>query len=166
MKDISNVTAADVMHSPVACAHPDDTLKKLEGQFEDKHISGMPVVENGVMIGIVTQDDLIRIPAMMDAMSRYVYGEMQSDGPVMSGDADDEDGDGVPDNLSFRGQIPNMQVREAMARSVVSCAPSTPLEDVMGKMVQHHIHRIVVVDQEKPIGIISTLDVMKELTGT
>jgi CBS domain-containing protein len=79
--------------------------------------------------------------------------------------SEDADGDGVPDNLSLRGQIPNMKVREVMARSVVTCEPSTSVEDVMRQMVQHHIHRIVVVEAGRPVGIISTLDVLKTLVA-
>ena len=162
MKDISQVVASDVMHSPVICTHPDETLKKLESRLEDRHISGMPVVEDGVMVGIITQDDLVRVPAMLDAMSRYVASEMLSDGPLITGE--DKDDDGVPDNLSFRGQLSNMKVGEAMARSVVTCAPDSPLAEVIGQMVEHHIHRVVVVDAGKPVGIISTLDVLASLT--
>lgn len=162
MKDVSGVVASQIMHSPVATVHPDDTLQKLEDQLEEKHISGMPVVEDGIMIGIITQDDLIQVPVMMDAMARYVYSEMQSDGPMMS--EGDSDGDGIPDNLSFRGRIPNMKVREVMARSVVTCEPSTPFETVIGLMVEHHIHRIVVAEAGRPVGIISTLDILKTLT--
>ncbi|MDA1162092.1 MAG: CBS domain-containing protein [Planctomycetota bacterium] len=151
------------MHSPVVCASPDDSLKKVEDQLDAKHVSGMPVVENGVMVGIITQDDLVQVPVMLDAMSRYIASEMQSDGPMMS--SEDADSDGVLDNLSFRNQIPNMKVREVMARSVVTCEPSTSVEDVMRQMVQHHIHRIVVVESGSPVGIISTLDIMKTLVA-
>ena len=103
------------MPSPVVCASPDDSLKKVEDQLDAKHVSGMPVVENGVMVGIITQDDLVQVPVMLDAMSRYIASEMQSDGPMMS--SEDADSDGVLDNLSFRNQIPNMKVREVMAAS-------------------------------------------------
>lgn len=164
MKDISQIVASNVMHSPVYCARPDDTLKKLEDTFDDKHISGMPVVENGEMIGIITQDDLIRVPAMMDAMARYVTSEMQSDGPMM--DTEDKDNDGVPDSFDFRGQIPNMKVSQVMARKVVTCELSTPLERIIELMVQHHIHRVVVIDGSGPVGIISTLDVLKNLADS
>lgn len=160
MNDISLMTASQIMHTPVVYTHPGDTLKKLEDQLEAKHISGMPVVEDGVMVGIITQDDLVQVPAMMDAMARYVASEMQSDGPMMSGEDTDADDDGVPDNLSFRGQIPNMKVREVMARSVVTCEPSSTVESVIRQMVMHHIHRIVVAEEGKPVGIISTLDIL------
>lgn len=163
MQNISGVTASQIMHSPVVCAHPDDTLKKLEDHLEQRHISGMPVVEDGVMIGIITQDDLVQVPAMLDALARYVHGEMQSSGPMFQGV--DADGDGIPDNLSFRGQIPNMKVREVMAGNVVTCQPSTMVDEVMRLMVKHHIHRIVVTADQHPVGIISTLDVLSFLTG-
>jgi CBS domain-containing protein len=52
-----------------------------------------------------------------------------------------------------------------MARNVVACATTTPLEGVIAEMVKHHIHRIVVVEGEEPVGIISTLDVLSELSG-
>ena len=158
IRDITRVVASDVMHSPVVMVRPHDTLKKVEDEMDERGISGMPVVEDGKMVGIITQDDLIRIPAMMDALARYTYTEMQSSGPMFEGH--DCDGDGIPDELSFRGKIPSMKVEEAMARHVITCEKATPLEDIIRQMVEHHIHRIVVVDDDCPVGIISTLDVM------
>ena len=161
MKNISGIVAGDIMHSPVICAHPDDTLKKLEGALEDRKISGMPVVKSGVMVGIITQDDLVQVPVLLDAMARYVSSELLSDGPVIGGE--DTDGDGVPDDLTFRSRIPNMKVSEVMARSVVSCEPTTALDDVISLMVKHHIHRIIITQNDTPVGIVSTLDVLQAI---
>lgn len=162
MKDITGIVAAQIMHSPVVCANPDDSLSKLEDRLEDQHISGMPVVEDGRMVGMVTQNDLVRLPALMDSMADYVYGELLSSGPML--ESADEDGDGLPDNLSFRSQIENMKVRDAMRRKVITCEQTTPIEQVMELMADHDVHRIVVADAEKPVGIISTLDILKLLT--
>lgn len=163
MKDITGIVASQIMHTPVLCADPDDSLSKLEDRLEDQHISGMPVVENGRMVGIVTQNDLVRLPALMDSMADYVYSELLSSGPML--ESADENGDGRPDNLSFRSQIENMKVRDAMRRKVIACQSQTPVEQVMQLMADNDVHRIVVADAEKPIGIISTLDILKLLTG-
>ena len=163
MKDISGIIASQVMHSPVICASPDELLKELEERLEDRHISGMPVVENGEMIGIITQNDLTQLPSMMDSMANYVYGELLSSGPVL--ESADENQDGMPDNLSFRGQISKMKVREAMRRKVISCDPATTIEDVMRLMADHGVHRIVVAENARPVGIISTLDVLRLLVN-
>jgi CBS domain-containing protein len=163
MKDVTGIVASQIMHTPVLCADPEDSLSKLEDRLEDQHISGMPVVEDGRMIGIVTQNDLVRLPALMDSMADYVYSELLSSGPLL--ETTDENGDGRPDNLSFRSQIDNMKVRDAMRRKVITCESDTPVERVMQLMADNDVHRIVVADSEEPVGIISTLDILKLLTG-
>ncbi|MFT5328856.1 MAG: CBS domain-containing protein [Planctomycetaceae bacterium] len=163
MKNISGIVASQIMHTPVLCADPEDTVSKLEDRLEDRHISGMPVVEDGRMIGIVTQNDIVRLPALMDSMADYVYNELLSSGPLL--ESADKNNDGMPDNLSFRGQVDTMKVRDAMRRKVITCEPTTPVQRVMELMADHNVHRIVVSEGEKPVGIISTLDILKLLTG-
>ena len=163
MKDVTGIVASQVMHTPVLCADPEDLISKLEERLEDRHISGMPVVEEGRMVGIVTQNDLVRLPALMDSMANYVYNELLSSGPML--ETADKDGDGMPDNLSFRSQIASMKVLDAMRRQVITCEPGTPVEQVMQLMADHDVHRIVVAESEQPVGIISTLDILKLLTG-
>lgn len=163
MEDVSGIVAAQIMHTPVLCAGPEDTISKLEDRLEDRHISGMPVVEDGRMVGIVTQNDIVRLPSLMDSMADYVYGELLSSGPML--ESADKDGDGMPDNLSFRSQVAGMKVRDAMRRTVITCESNTPVEQVMQLMADHNVHRIVVADSEQPVGIISTLDILKLLTG-
>jgi CBS domain-containing protein len=159
MKDICGITASDVMHGPVVCASPDETLNQLEDRLAEKRISGMPVVEDGVMVGIISQDDVIRSAALFDTMSNYVYSELLASGPMLTESADN-DRDGVPDNLSLQGMMATTRVRSAMAKSVISCHRSTPIEDVICMMTEHHVHRVVVAESEKPVGIISTLDIL------
>jgi CBS domain-containing protein len=43
----------------------------------------------------------------------------------------------------------------------VTVAPDTPIGDLAQKMVDHHIHRVVVVvDQNRPGGIVTSTDVL------
>lgn len=163
MKDVTSIVASQIMHTPVLTASPEDSISKLEDRLEDRHISGMPVVEDDRMVGIVTQNDIVRLPALMDSMADYVYSELLSSGPML--ETADKDGDGMPDNLSFRSQVENMKVKDAMRRKVITCRPETPVERVMQLMADSDVHRIVVADDDKPVGIISTLDILKLLTG-
>ena len=52
-----------------------------------------------------------------------------------------------------------------MRRKVITCESDTPVERVMQLMADNDVHRIVVADSEEPVGIISTLDILKLLTG-
>ena len=47
--------------------------------------------------------------------------------------------------------------------AVVTCTPGTSVEEIGAKMVRHHIHRVVVVDNDRPVGIVGSLDLVKLL---
>ena len=54
------LTARDIMNTNVIKVRENDTLKKLAELFLTHHISGAPVVdENGRLVGVVTESDLI-----------------------------------------------------------------------------------------------------------
>jgi CBS domain-containing protein len=52
-----------------------------------------------------------------------------------------------------------------MRDQVVVCAPDAPLAEVAQVMLAEHIHRIIVVEGERPVGIISSLDLVKVLAS-
>jgi crotonyl-CoA carboxylase/reductase len=49
-------------------------------------------------------------------------------------------------------------VKEIMNRGVISCTPDSSLEDVAGLMTQHKIHAVVVMEDEKPVGVVTQTD--------
>lgn len=63
----------------------------------------------------------------------------------------------------FSARLPNLTVADVMTTDVITCLQDTPVEEIGNKMVRHHIHRVVVVDKDKPVGIIGSLDLVKLL---
>lgn len=60
-------------------------------------------------------------------------------------------------------------VNSIMKRKVTTVMPETLLQDAAKKMINNHIHRLVVVteeDQSRAIGVLSMGDVMHHLAGT
>ena len=52
-----------------------------------------------------------------------------------------------------------------MSTDPVTVAPSTPITDLTRKMIDAHIHRVIVVDeQDHPIGVVSSTDVLAAVT--
>jgi CBS domain-containing protein len=67
--------------------------------------------------------------------------------------------------------LPPSAVRCYMTSEVVTVAPHTPLPEVARTMIDSHIHRVIVVDEErKPVGVVSSTDLLGALvysgTGT
>ncbi len=59
------------------------------------------------------------------------------------------------------GNGPGNQVEKFMTQDVVTVEPAVPLARVARMMVDAHIHRVVVVDEQgRPVGIVSSTDVL------
>ncbi|NLL10440.1 MAG: CBS domain-containing protein [Methanomicrobiales archaeon] len=57
---IRNILVKDIMSSPVMSVEKSSTIPDVVSQMLSKNISGIPVTENGKVIGIVTRNSLIR----------------------------------------------------------------------------------------------------------
>ncbi len=57
-------------------------------------------------------------------------------------------------------------VREVMTYGVISCARTTPVDEVARRMVSHHIHAVVVTDEDGyAVGVVSQTDVVLARQG-
>jgi CBS domain-containing protein len=58
-------------------------------------------------------------------------------------------------------KLPAEEVRHYMTADPVTARPETPIRDLARWMLDAHIHRIVVVDEEqRPVGIVSGTDIL------
>lgn len=48
------------MRSPVLTVSPDDTLERAAELMLEREVSGLPVVENGRLVGMITESDVFR----------------------------------------------------------------------------------------------------------
>ena len=98
----------------------------------------MPVVQHGQIVGVISRSDLMLLPALTAAIESGVAAT------------------GIP-----AATEQSLLVRDLMKRDVVCCAPDTPLGTVAADMVHRHIHHVLVVRDEEPVGVISSLDIVQ-----
>ena len=55
------------------------------------------------------------------------------------------------------------QVREIMTEEVIFVTPDQHIEDCMEKMSHYHIRHMPVLENDKPIGMLSVMDVMRNI---
>ncbi len=153
------VLAKDIMQSKVVVVGPDDPLESVHRLFIDEEISGAPVVnDGGRVLGVVSIRDLLgesvdeEASAEQESLDFYRDGEQLEEGLTDGG-------------LAVRNETMGRTVADVMTPSVVSVEPSTPVTEVARKLLEHRVHRVLVVESGESddvlVGNISLFDLAK-----
>ena len=76
------VATRDVMTRDVLTVRPDMTLTELDEHLVEANVSGAPVVEDGQLVGIVSQTDIVRVLYAEQVEARRVSDFYTSPFPV------------------------------------------------------------------------------------
>jgi CBS domain-containing protein len=108
----------------------DAPITQAELLIKSYRISGLPVVADGVLVGVVSQTDLL------NARSSELIG----------------------------ANWERVRVRHLMSRPAVTVHLNTSVERAARLMLEQHIHRLVVVDEEEaPVGVLTSTDLLRTL---
>ena len=72
----------DVMTQDVATVAPDTDLRDLAALLVERRISGVPVVENGRVVGVVSERDILFKERPSDGLSRGVLARLMDEGDL------------------------------------------------------------------------------------
>lgn len=146
----TDLKAKDIMSAEPECVEASTTVRELARLFEEYEISGAPVVDaQDRVIGVVSKTDLIRrcSEGTNDIPPAYLF-EILSD-------------QGGNENVSEVIPEPLVCVGDFMTEDPVTVTQNTPVDFIARLMHEKHIHRVIVVDEERfPLGIITSLDLL------
>ena len=113
------------------------------------NISAAPVVDaNGIVIGIVSESDLMRRPEIGTVPRRTLFDCLIADETVLARDY-------------IRSH--SRRVTDVMTRKVVTANAHTRLKEIARLMSEHGIKRIPIVLEGRPIGIVSRANLLQGL---
>ncbi len=136
----------DLMTTDPLTATPDTLLKEAARTMVRNKVSGLPVLKDGEVVGIVTEGDFLRQEANRDQPYRFslldaLFGEGPSDPPAVE------------------------TVSEVMTENVISIGAEASIGEAARVMANKRVKRLPVVDDEgNLIGIISRADVVNAFT--
>jgi len=144
------------MERNIISVSPATRILDVHQLFVQEEIHGAPVVgDDGIVHGVISTLDLLRV--VREELEPGAANTFYRDQIVYAG-ADWSD---IPSELQDRMQ--EVTVADAMTRDLVTVAPDAPIADVARLMLAHHIHRVLVVDDDGLLGVISTFDLMRVL---
>jgi CBS domain-containing protein len=147
----------EVMSKNVATLTPDMLVKDAATMLAKRDVSGMPVVENGRVVGIFSEADVLRSLKTTKKDMRLIFPSVSSLGIAFQEEISQRE------ILEAYEEIGNKPVREVMTKEVVSVEPDLPLNEAIVKMVQKGIHRLPVVEKSELVGIVTRGDIIRGL---
>ena len=144
--------AMDVMTTAVVTVSPDSTVQDLAKLMSDRGISGVPVVENARLIGIVSEGDLLQ-RAETGTERRTARRRWRWFDPGL---------DEARDYIKAHGQT----VRRIMTRDVISVDETTDLAEVATLMETKRIKRVPVLRDGMLVGILSRANLVRAMAAS
>lgn len=168
----------DIMTRDVVTVSPDLSLRDAMDVLTSRHITGAPVVANGRVIGVVSLTDLAEFAAANPGVptERPELAEWGDfDDPVDWSDDEnppsvyfaqlwDDAGAEVAERLQFTSgpewnALEEHTVAEAMNRVISSLPAATSVQRAAEMMQRCGIHRVIVMDDGKLVGVVTTKDI-------
>ena len=156
-----NTTAKDIMNRHIFSVPADWTLQRLAKFLTEKGISGAPVVDDGRLVGVVSQSDIAWYESLrgeeeegMPGGSTPVFYRLGSDRPLSTEEVL---------KLTGRSSDEEVTVTEIMNPTIYDVDEETPLKDVGQLMVENHLHRVFVTREGELVGLIAALDLVRHM---
>jgi len=78
-KQPSRVLVRDIMTSPVVVVHPHEEVAEAAKLMSQRKIRRLPVVQEGKLVGMITENDIIRVwPQLIEVTREYARAGLES----------------------------------------------------------------------------------------
>lgn len=75
----SRVSVRDIMSTPLVAVHPHEEVAEAARLMAQRKIRRLPIVEGGKLVGIVTENDILRIwPQLIEVTREYARAGLES----------------------------------------------------------------------------------------
>jgi CBS domain-containing protein len=128
------------MTRDVVSAAPDLTIREAMELLSEKHVSGAPVVDGGKVVGVFSASDLLAFLAdLSDTTPSLTFTRRK--------------GRTTP--------LEDVTVDEVMTRKIQALRPDSSVDEAAAFMGEKQIHRVLVMEGDELLGIVSMSDVAK-----
>ena len=146
----------ELMATDAVTTTPHATLKEVDELFNLNSISGAPVVDDGVLVGVISQSDVIRVlydeQISASEVSQYFMSPFPISMPAVSALN--------LERAKIADRMVNTKVQDVMTPIPVTVAPDHNVRDAAQRMIDARVHRVLVTQNDELVGILSSLDLV------
>jgi CBS domain-containing protein len=147
-QDIRELRVGEIMETDWPTLDPESTVEDAIKLFAEARISGAPVVEDGRLVGIITEGDLIlqdadiKAPGFLDILG----------GIIPLGNTEEYRREAL--------KSAGVTVDEVMTEDPITVTPEATLAETATIMAERHKKILPVVDGERLAGVITRMDIL------
>ncbi|MFW5993666.1 MAG: CBS domain-containing protein [Halanaerobiaceae bacterium] len=145
-------TAKDIMTKEVITVDPETSVEEAAELMSQYNVSGLPVLDNGKLVGIVTEKDLIvkdkklHFPEYINLIGGIIYLESYK-----------------KFQEEFKKYIA-VKVKDLMTKNVETISPDTPESEIAEIMSKEEVNRVPVLAGDELVGIVTRGDLIKNMS--
>ena len=147
----------DVMNSDVVSCRPDDEISSAAQLLKEHDISGLPVVDDGKVVGIVTEADVLKLLEVPE------HGGLWLPSPFEVFEIPIRELINWEDTKHMLTDIGSKPISDIMESEVYAISADSSIEDASSIMVKHKVNRLPVLDDGELVGIITRGDIIRGL---
>lgn len=122
------------MSAPVVSVPSGADLNEALVRLEERSLNCLAVVgSDGKLVGAISRTDLLKVGRLR--------AHMADDGHVLS--------------------FPHVKVSQRMSVPPLAVDPWTSMAEAAALMVEHHVHQLFIVENDEPLGVVTTTDMMR-----
>lgn len=142
---LGSLTARDIMHGRVGAVGPECTLGQLARALDESGVPAVAVVDGRQrLMGVVSVTDLVHGAALAQASAARLPGDEAAGRPA--------------------GQmLASVRVGDVCSRALVAALPEATLIELSGLMAGHRVNQVLIVDEERIVGMVTALDVVSSI---
>ncbi len=152
------LTVSHLMQAEPETIAVDASIETLERAFVRTGFGGFPVVDQGRLVGVVTRSDIVRSHETERAREAEISEYYFHAAPPSHTADPQREVDATAARIGVR--MAHMSVSDVMSQNLITIAPTASLEELAQTMLEHHLHRLPVVEKDQLVGIVTTLDIM------
>ena len=150
-------TARDVMNAEILTVTDEMSVHELAIFLTDHEISSAPVEDaEGRLVGVVSTTDLARTAFESGSGEEEEHPFYRSWATA---------GLDIDDLAELHIEEDGLQVKDIMTPTVFAVEADSPVAHVAHSMLDGHLHRLLVIEGQKVVGIVSTSDLLRLLAG-
>lgn len=143
--------AMDIMTTDCITLTPETDIATAAKTLIEKKINGAPVVEDGKVVGILCQSDLVAQQKKVTLPSFFTL--LDGVFPLSSHEELEKE----------MTKISALTVGDAMTPAPIFISPDTTIEDIATMMANEKLYTLPVIDDEELVGVVGKEDVLKTL---